>query len=210
MYILTGILREVLLKWPDFVTSMDDKGMRPLSFAALTGYLDGVCEILDKDRDCAYSLDKDKSFPIHLASIKGHIEIIREFLERCPDSKELLNNERQNILHLAAKAGRAKAVSYMLKNPELEMLINEKDCEGNTPLHLAVEMAHPKVVSILTWDSRVDLKLMNNEGMTAIDVALNCSNGQPSFRQVIFFLIPISTPIIAKLNCWDSNRRTIC
>ena len=38
----------------------------------------------------------------------------------------------------------------MLKRDELEMLINEKDNYGNTPLHLASKERRPKVVSILT------------------------------------------------------------
>ncbi|XP_060672756.1 protein ACCELERATED CELL DEATH 6-like [Ziziphus jujuba] len=43
--------------------------------------------------------------------------------------------------------------------------------------------SHPRVVSILTWDSRIDLQLMNKEGKTALDVALSCRARMPSFRE---------------------------
>ncbi|XP_030963733.1 protein ACCELERATED CELL DEATH 6-like [Quercus lobata] len=42
---------------------------------------------------------------------------------------------------------------------------------------------HPMVVSMLTWDKRVDLKALNNEGERALDIALNCSGENPSFRE---------------------------
>ncbi|KAK9999901.1 hypothetical protein SO802_019504 [Lithocarpus litseifolius] len=66
---------------------------------------------------------------------------------------------------------------------EVEMLINEKDKYGNTSLHLASRGGHPKVVSILTWDKRVDLKLLNDEGKTALDIARKYSGKVPSFRE---------------------------
>ncbi|GMN60718.1 hypothetical protein TIFTF001_029825 [Ficus carica] len=62
------------------------------------------------------------------------------------------------------------------------MLVNERDTKGNNPLHLAAERAHPKVVSILTWDLKVNLGLMNQRGMTALDVAENYSGKVPSIR----------------------------
>ena len=125
-----------------------------------------------------------------MASIKGHVKILKEFINRCPDARELRNNDVENILHLAAKSGKAKAVSYLLKIPELEMLVNERDAKGNTtPLHLTVERAHPKVVSILTWDLKVNLGLMNQRGMTALDVAENYSGKVSSFREVILLII---------------------
>ena len=73
----------------------------------------------------------------------------------------------------------------MLKRDELEMLINEKDNYGNTPLHLASKERHPKVVNILTWDKRVGLKSLNNVRKTALNVAGDYSIvGLPSFQDV--------------------------
>ena len=182
VYVL-GVLESVLSKYPELIKEKDSKGMTPLSYAASIGYLEGVRYVLNKSTYCKYESDQNGYFPIHTASSKGHIKVIQEFLPRCPDSVELLNHQGRNILHVAAMNGKAKVVNYILKKSELEMLINEKDKDGNTSLHLASKTKHPKVVSILTWVKRVDLKLLNNEGKTALDVAGKYSGKVPSFRE---------------------------
>ncbi|KAA8524425.1 hypothetical protein F0562_010851 [Nyssa sinensis] len=162
-----------------------ENGMTPLSYAASIGYLDGVRYILNSEEFifCTYIRDPKGLSPIHMASKKGHIHIIQQFLLRFPDSMELLDRRGQNILHIAAMNGKANAVSHMLKVPELENLINGRDKKGSTPLHLATAKVHPKVVSILTWDKRVGLELMNKRSMTALDIVENYKGSVPSFQQ---------------------------
>ncbi|KAL7250527.1 hypothetical protein ACSBR1_012526 [Camellia fascicularis] len=167
------VILETALKYvSSLIDAPDRRGRKPLSYAASIGYVDGVCYILDTFVDYTYKRDGDGSYPIHEASSQGHIEVVKEFLRRFPDSRELLNKEGQNILHVAAKSGKANIFSYMLKAPELEMLINDTDEDGNTPLLLATKNAHAEIVSILTWDKRVRLEIKNGEGFTALDAAL--------------------------------------
>ncbi|XP_030949477.1 protein ACCELERATED CELL DEATH 6-like [Quercus lobata] len=182
------VLDSVMSEGPHRIKDRDSKGMTPLSYAAHIGYLEGVRYFLNKFVDYMYESDRNGFFPIHTASSRGHIKIVQEFIQRCPDSVELLNHQDQNILHVAAMSGKAKVVNYMLKMPELEMLINEKDVDGNTSLHLTSNGGHPKVVSILTWDKRVDLKLLNDEGKTALDIAGEYSGKVPSFRERLTWL----------------------
>ncbi|KAK6241692.1 protein of unknown function DUF3447 - like 10 [Theobroma cacao] len=148
-----------------------EQGRNPLHCAASIGYLEGVKILLQMFRGAAYQRDRNGFFPIHIASDEGYIGIVQEFLWHCPDSRELLNRQGQSILHLAAKRGRIHLVNYILKVPTLQNLINERDENGNTPLLLATIYLHPKVVSVLTWDRRVNLLLMNEDGLTALDIA---------------------------------------
>ncbi|XWS68645.1 hypothetical protein CRYUN_Cryun04dG0108600 [Craigia yunnanensis] len=147
------------------------EGRNPLHCAVSIGHLEGVNFLLEKFRSTAYQRDRNGFFPIHIASDEGYIDIIQEFLWNCPDSRELLKRQGQNILHIAAKKGRIQVVNYILKVPTLQNLINERDENGNTPLLLATIYLRPKVVSSLTWDRRVNLLLMNKDGLTALDIA---------------------------------------
>lgn len=146
-------------------------GKSPLHAAVCIGFTEGVKFLLQRQFESAYQKDKQGLYPIHSAATKGLVDIIRIMLQHRPDTRELLTVHGQNILHVAARSGKYKAVEYMLKRPELDMLINEKDADGNTPLHLATIYAHPKLVGILVRDKRVTPKLLNNNRQMALDIA---------------------------------------
>ncbi|KAK3417537.1 hypothetical protein EUGRSUZ_H03472 [Eucalyptus grandis] len=145
-------------------------GRTPLHLAAYVNYVDGVKFLADEFASSAFEDDEDGYLPIHVARMLGHLEIMKELLRHWPDPEELQSlKEGQNILHIAAKYGRTSVVNYILGDPELEKLINAKDKEGNTPLHVATLEWQTKVLRSLTRDSRVNLKLVNNDNLTALD-----------------------------------------
>ena len=180
----SDVLEAMLNMNTNLVQLRDAKGRNPLHYAASLGYLEEVRYLLDKCAPSATQRDNSGSFPIHLASINGSVEIISLLLQDCPCPEELLDRNDLNILHLAAKNGRYNIVRYILSTPALRKLINMKDKNGNVPLHLASREGHPRIVSALTWDKRVDVKIVNNEGMTALDVAEYYMKYNSQFRQV--------------------------
>jgi ankyrin repeat protein len=70
---------------------------------------------------------------------------------------ECINAQGQNILHVAAKSGRNCVVKYILgkKDLDLDILLNSKDKNGNTALHLASMNLHPDVIVSLTRKRKV-------------------------------------------------------
>ncbi|KAJ6957785.1 hypothetical protein NC653_039681 [Populus alba x Populus x berolinensis] len=82
-----------------------------------------------------------------------------------------------NILHVAAGSGQMKIVDEMLRNRDLEALINEKDYDGNTPLHLAAMYCRSEIVQALVSDVRVDKRIVNNEKLKPSGVVVKLLQG---------------------------------
>lgn len=165
----SALIAIILQIEPAFINLRDEDGKTPLDHATSVGNIDILQYLLEKDVECALKRDKNGFFPIHTAAAHGHVQAIRMLLGHCPDPEEMLTYTGQNILHVAAACGKINVFRYIQNT--FGCLMNEKDMNGNTPLHMATMNWHPKVVSDMTWDKRVDLSVVNNNGLTALDVA---------------------------------------
>ncbi|KAJ6862941.1 hypothetical protein NC652_039725 [Populus alba x Populus x berolinensis] len=90
---------------------------------------------------------------------------------------DFLNEKGQNILHVAAGSGQMKIVDEILGNRDLEALINEKDYDGNTPLHLAAMYCRSEIVQALVSDKRVGKRIFNNEELKPSGVVVKLLQG---------------------------------
>ncbi|XP_042490060.1 protein ACCELERATED CELL DEATH 6-like [Macadamia integrifolia] len=157
----------------ELIRKADADGRNPLHFAASFGHCEEArCIMMIEEAFFAHQMDNHGLYPIHIAANEGHVDIIQAMLEYFPEAIETVNKQDENIVHLAAKNGRSKLVSFMLQQKsKFGKLINGKDTNGKTPLHLATMNSRPKVVSILILDGNVDMTIMNNESLTALDIA---------------------------------------
>jgi len=78
---------------------------------------------------------------LHLASQSGDINLLTQFLKACPDSVKDLTARGETALHFAVKDG-FEAFEFLLRwlstnTVELQTIVNQKDVECNTILHIA-------------------------------------------------------------------------
>ncbi|XP_071446354.1 transient receptor potential cation channel subfamily A member 1 [Hetaerina americana] len=86
--------------------------------------------------------------PLHYASREGHIRSL-ENLIRLGACINLKNNNNESPLHFAARYGRYNSVRQLLDSEKGTFIINESDGEGLTPLHIASQQGHTRVVQLL-------------------------------------------------------------
>ncbi|KAI3728680.1 hypothetical protein L6452_17321 [Arctium lappa] len=190
------MLQEISRNIPAQIYVIDEDGQDPLFYAVSTGFLEGLTFLLDEYKMHTSHMNSTGFYPVHVASKCGHVHILQNLMHNYPDAGGFRNRKFQNILHVAAMYGKDNVVRFILQTPDLEFLINERDNDGNTPLHLATINWYPKIVSSLTWDHRVDLTLVNKDGLTALDAAEECMEPMTSFQQRLTWsaLISAGTP----------------
>ncbi|KAL1087640.1 hypothetical protein V6Z11_D08G196600, partial [Gossypium hirsutum] len=164
------IMRKIHIRKPKLIKMQDEKQRTPLHYAAALGEYEIIKLLLEWDISAAYQGDDNQQIPLYLAAGNGQVNLLKILLDPCPDTIELMDNEQQNILHFAAKNGNIDAVSFILKLPEMEDLVNAADMNGNTLLHLAAKNFHSSIVYILTRNSKVDIRAINKWNETALAV----------------------------------------
>ena len=119
--------------------------------------------------------------PVHLASANGSIEIIKLIMSKLSEgfgSKDAYvtekDGENQTCLHLACVHGFFNIVEYLIVDLKMSFLLESRDKNGNTALHLASSKGYLPIVNVLL-QCGANLETKNDEGCTALE--LSCSNG---------------------------------
>ncbi|GMP38938.1 hypothetical protein CsSME_00009988 [Camellia sinensis var. sinensis] len=164
-----GMTLKILEKKKFLTEIADEDGWTPLHYAAHFNHVKMVRLLLRQEKSAAYTPNKEGKTALHIAASRGHTESMQELVSQCPDCCELVDGRGQNALHVAVENNEAGSVGLMLKNPLFGSLINEKDVNGNTPLHLLATWGC--YIRSLIIEPRVDKSAYNAENLTALDIA---------------------------------------
>lgn len=167
----------------------DDFGWIPLHYAAKMGHEKLVDLLLNNTRLLALTRNKQGMSALHISAKRGHVDVIKSLIKKCPEICELLDDKGQTALHVAVENNRKSVVEFFLQSLEFQDLVNEKDNNGNTALHLAATVHPPdiEVLTMLAHDSKIDRGAVNNAGMTFIDIVISDCKMHPNGHKCVSF-----------------------
>lgn len=127
----------------NYVQELNQHGFSAVHMASASGHEEIVVELLKVSSQFVNLEGKDGMTPLHCACVKGRAAIVSHFLEACDNLEDAVSRttvRRENALHLAVKNNQFGALQILvekIKQENLSELLNSKDEEGNTILHLA-------------------------------------------------------------------------
>ncbi|KAM3345488.1 hypothetical protein P3S68_025197 [Capsicum galapagoense] len=172
----------------------------PLYLAAESGFHDALINILESCKKPTYAAgpsnrtplqaaviqkhkdhyvylpagcENDWTTAIHIAASEGDVNMIIELLNHFPDCRDTLNSNNQNALHVAVLKNQDKVVRVLLGSDKCDSLVDERDIDGNTPLHLLA--APGNHMCELINHPRAKKMSFNKENQTPLDIALSCT-----------------------------------
>ncbi|KAL7203933.1 hypothetical protein ACSBR2_017067 [Camellia fascicularis] len=125
----------------EFSQELNEDGLSPLHDASTNGHVEIVKELLKADHKLCLVKGRERRIPLHYAAIKGKVDVIREYILASADSVVDVTARGETVLHLAVKNNQFEAFKVLvehLKKFNKEDVLNRKDDQGNTFLHVAV------------------------------------------------------------------------
>ncbi|KAL5704527.1 hypothetical protein ACHQM5_022941 [Ranunculus cassubicifolius] len=175
----TSFLMEILNLKPSLIRKLNTDGYSPIHIASMHGHVEIVRELLEFDQELGLLRGREWRTPLHCAVINGKIDVIHEFLSDCYglDWLKAVTVEKESVLHLALKYDQIHVFEMLLEGVKVKKLgeiVNWKDREGNTILHLAAHRKQFQIIETLLrphgfWEV-VDINAMNKSGRTPLDV----------------------------------------
>ncbi|XP_041008680.1 ankyrin repeat-containing protein BDA1-like isoform X1 [Juglans microcarpa x Juglans regia] len=169
-----ALTKELLSLKPELASELDSHGSSPLHLASAKGHLEIVKELLLVDPEACLVRNQDGRTPLHLAALKGRVMVVSEMVGVKSESTLVLTDRGETVLHLCVgNHNRLESLRVLFEAVGKEIdLVNWKDCDGNTILHIAVAKKHIETIKFLLAHTGVDVNALNKNNSTALDILI--------------------------------------
>lgn len=176
---------ELLLRYcPDGAQVRGRLGRTPFHVATEKHDLKMLTVLLNYNPEGAFVCDAGGRTPFHLSTQMGHGDVLQLLLQRFPGAMQESPPERRvegppcliskGLHHIAAALGNWQAMQVLLwYHPRGAM---ERDVDGSTPFHVAVQREHGYVLQLLLQRCPEGALLKDARGRTPVDVAKEMGN----------------------------------
>jgi ankyrin repeat protein len=141
----------------------DKSSNTPMHLAVRWHKIDVLSVLLEHDRSLGYQVSTLGNPLLVSAAYRGHVGVARELLKHCPDAP-CYNTRGSTCLHIAVQFQQTEFVKFVLGLPQFQKLVNMRDENGDTALHVAVQKCDPKMVAALLLHRDIDITVVNNNG----------------------------------------------
>ncbi|GMP23829.1 hypothetical protein CsSME_00001294 [Camellia sinensis var. sinensis] len=148
-------------------------GFSPMHVASANGHVEIVQVLVDFDSKLCLVEDIEDRVPLHVAAMKGKGDAVRALVHACPESLRKLTCRGETALHLALKNHQTGAFVVLLEEIQKwkqEELLNWKDIEGNTVLHIILELLLSLNLNSTNGTVMLDVNSINGRGHTPLDL----------------------------------------
>ncbi|WCJ25757.1 Ankyrin repeat family protein [Euphorbia peplus] len=177
---------EIMRLQPSFATKCNPDGFTPIHIAIQNKYTQMVACFVDTDPGLVRAKGREGMTPLHLVAKKGDLVLLRRFIEACPESIQDVNVRYETALHIALNNSMFEAFQLLLDRLQRETdekannwkkrVVNRRDLEGNTLLHISTFRNQVQVIeSLATYNKSnpgtMEVNAKNERNQTAMDIA---------------------------------------
>ncbi|KAF7847543.1 hypothetical protein BT93_L2857 [Corymbia citriodora subsp. variegata] len=160
-------VEELLARKAELAQEQDYQGFTPLHIAAAKGYFRIVARLLEFGPEVCFVRDMYERNPLHVAAMKGQEEILEILVREKPEAAHEIFEDGQTIFHLCVKYNRLQCLKLLMNFLRDDQLINSRDKDGNTILHLAAAQKQTKIILFLS-DIGIDPNVPNYKGFSSL------------------------------------------
>ena len=144
---------------------LDSKGELMLNLAIKDKSNDVVAYLLNNQTTDVDISNKFGETPLMIASIEGNLPVVKALVQ---GRKAKIDHIGWTPLHYACARGQLEVAQYLLANGAI---VDSMSPGNTTPLMMAVQSGNEQLIKLLL-DKGADLQIKNNNGFTAIDIAV--------------------------------------